>query len=347
MVENYLKEHIDMKKKYGLLFLLCLLMFFCINIDGVKADNLKCSADISKIEKAYACDYAGKNQNDFTEEYWSVSFTLIIVKYDGDKYCSMASQPIFKYAEDFFFASSQEAGKSHIRDLVSFDISYDKSFKKMDKEKKCPGTAAGVDFPLLSNSISNYAIADEHNYLYCGLGAYCVSDLKGANFRELDKNEIEKILKDTTLTAEQVIEAIKNWANKGYNYDQPIDDPTTTTCRAVLTDDLANIIKNLFTILSIIGIILVVVLGMTDFVSAITSGEDDALNKAFKKVKNRIIAVIILLLLPVIVNWIVDFANKHIIYDDSSKLKIGDLSDCFESSSSSSGGSTSRRATTK
>ena len=341
-----------MKKKYGLLFLLCLLMFFCINVDGVKADNLKCSADISDIKEAYACDYADYAGIDHIlgqEERWDVSFTLVVVQYGDDKYCSIAAQPTFTYKDGVVFPDGFKATAGNIRDVLSFDINYQKTFNNM-KNGKCSKAGVGVEAKgiMKYKGIKTYEIADEYNWIACGLGSYCIGDMKGTNLRKLDKTQLEEILKNATLTDEQVIEAIENWANKEYNFDQPINDPSKTTCKSVLTSEVAAILKNLFTILSIIGIILVIVLAMTDFIGAISSGEDDALNKAFKKVKNRIIAVIVLLLLPMIVNWIVDFANDYIYYDKDSKLKIGNLSDCFDSSSpSSGGGGTSSTMTTK
>ena len=41
MVENYLKGDFIMKRNYLLIFSVFLFMFFCVNIDGVKAANDK------------------------------------------------------------------------------------------------------------------------------------------------------------------------------------------------------------------------------------------------------------------------------------------------------------------
>ena len=75
-----------------------------------------------------------------------------------------------------------------------------------------------------------------------------------------------------------------------------------------------------------------------DFIKVITASEDNAMSEAFKKVKNRIIAVIILLLLPLLVNFLIGIVNKSatvVETVDSStgktvkkEIKIGKLDDC-------------------
>ncbi|MBR3199279.1 MAG: hypothetical protein IKG27_04620 [Bacilli bacterium] len=335
-----------MKKRYGLLFLLCLLMFFCVNIDGVEAENIKCSSDISNVEKAYAANYSGSGSS--TGQDWSTSFTFVIVKYDGDKYCSMVSNPRFVYNDptkiiDYSFTASA----ANIRDVVFFNINYENVYNSTSGKSPNLSLCVEADWGMVHyKGLKQFQVRDSNS---CPLSYLNIVNMPGSDWVELDAKKLEEILKNTTLTSEQVIEAIQNWANKGYIYDQPISDPEEKTCREVLTPELAGILKNFFFILSIIGVILVIATGMTDFLGSITSGEDDSLLKAFKKIKNRIISVVLLLLLPFIVGILIDFANTHLIYDEKSeKIKVGNVSECFDSSSSSSSGSGgTRRATTK
>ena len=83
------------------------------------------------------------------------------------------------------------------------------------------------------------------------------------------------------------------------------DLTATDGCEMFLS--LNSIIKEIFTFLQIAGVILVIVLGMLDFLKAVSLGEQDTLKKAFSKTVKRIIIVIILFILPVLIDWLLSF----------------------------------------
>lgn len=124
----------------------------------------------------------------------------------------------------------------------------------------------------------------------------------------------------------------------GYNYEEKkYGVGKAITCSKLLGPDNVKLIHTYLLYICIAGVLLVVVLGAMDFVKAIASSDDDGLKTAWKRIKNRIISVIILLLLPALVNFILSFVddNFHLetVKDGKVKksdisVKIGKASDC-------------------
>ena len=82
---------------------------------------------------------------------------------------------------------------------------------------------------------------------------------------------------------------------------------------------------------------MVVVFGIMEFIKAISSSDDDALAKAFKRLKVRIISIIILLILPVFVNLLLGLINDNVHFKivngegtvtEDVSIQIGKASDC-------------------
>ncbi|MBR2833044.1 MAG: hypothetical protein IKE75_01170 [Bacilli bacterium] len=111
----------------------------------------------------------------------------------------------------------------------------------------------------------------------------------------------------------------------------------TITCKKLLGSDNVKLIRTYLFYICAAGVIIVIVLGISDFVKAIASSDDDALMTAWKRLKNRIISVIILLLLPALVNFVLSFVddNMHLEIVDKNgevkkdiSVKFGKASDC-------------------
>ena len=85
---------------------------------------------------------------------------------------------------------------------------------------------------------------------------------------------------------------------------------------------------------------MVVVFGIMEFIKAISSSDDDALAKAFKRLKVRLISIIILLILPVFVNLVLGLINDNVHFEivknvngvekvtEDVSIQIGKASDC-------------------
>ena len=106
-----------------------------------------------------------------------------------------------------------------------------------------------------------------------------------------------------------------------------------TNCSSLLSGGLDEILRTVFFIISVVGVIILLFTTATDFIKAIASSDNDAISKAFKSSKTRIIAAIILLILPFLVSFIINLINENFVVvtdknSNTTKVEIGDPSKC-------------------
>ena len=102
---------------------------------------------------------------------------------------------------------------------------------------------------------------------------------------------------------------IIDWANK-YGYSNSIN-AVGNPCD-IIDGELSDLLNTIFWTISVIGIILVVVMTALSFIKAIVGADDEKFRDAFKHLLTRIIAVIILLLLPMILSFIITLINDTV-----------------------------------
>ncbi len=210
------------------------------------------------------------------------------------------------------------------------------------------------DFKLIPNSSTK---SDAANAIICPnqplIDVKGCRDLNEANYKVKCPGLANKSYEDVKTTCENItlqdwenacngnvnqedvdnlIQSIKERAanDSGKNGDPDYGLDETISCSKLLGEgdnSLGSILKNVFFVICVIGVILLIFTMSGDFLKAITSEEADAMADAFKKAKTRIIATIILLLLPVVVNFIIDVVNNSV-YESNGEIKIGNISDC-------------------
>ena len=105
----------------------------------------------------------------------------------------------------------------------------------------------------------------------------------------------------------------KKSSNKSSNNSNSNTVSTTDSkeCNALLGDkkneeSVAWLVQKLLDYLKILGPILVVILSSVDFATAIVSNNDDTMKKAQKKLITRLIAAVLLFLIPTVVQILLD-----------------------------------------
>ena len=78
----------------------------------------------------------------------------------------------------------------------------------------------------------------------------------------------------------------------------------------ILGSKFMKYLKSVFVWIQILGPILALVLSMVDIMKAVASAEEDAKKKAFKSTKTRLLAAVILILLPFIIQLILSIADN-------------------------------------
>lgn len=79
---------------------------------------------------------------------------------------------------------------------------------------------------------------------------------------------------------------------------------TEYVCGGVVSDDLLKEINKIYRTISLIVVVAVIILGILDFIKAVSSDEDSALKKAGSKFMKRIIIAVILVILPILLQFI-------------------------------------------
>ena len=280
-----------MKKKYRL-FIYLFLMFFCVGIGGVKADET--------FYPTFHCTIPDSDD-------------IVIAN------CNMTISDQ-KIKDKNGILSDCHGTRNNLQNQEVYTISFDNAFE-VPEWSKC------------------YKLTYTCECKEDSLGKGCaIKDIK-FNKSDADANDYDHFRGINTVCPKSDLGVVKNKDMIDHLY---IDDSVkeandgNLTCTDVLSDEIVKIISDFIRLISIVGVVLLVFLMIFDFVKAVVSSEEGAVMKAFKGARIRIIATILLFLLPVIVNFIAGvFNNLHFVksYDNNGKakseIKFGDVSECI------------------
>ncbi len=85
---------------------------------------------------------------------------------------------------------------------------------------------------------------------------------------------------------------------------------TEYDCAGLIGPNVLSFLDVVFKLIRIVGPIIALLLGMYDLFMAMVNGEEDAKKKAIKKLKGRIIAAVLLLVLPYILDILLNLINR-------------------------------------
>ena len=91
---------------------------------------------------------------------------------------------------------------------------------------------------------------------------------------------------------------------------QQILDDNRNKCSSIIDEDLKNLLKKILMIFYLVGPILVVIFGSLDFTKAVVASDEKVMKKAREAFVKRLIALLLLLLSPEIVNLLVGLINE-------------------------------------
>ncbi len=130
------------------------------------------------------------------------------------------------------------------------------------------------------------------------------------------------------------------------NYSNNKNTANSYSC-ALIPPTIMKFLKNFFFLIQVLGIVLLVVMSIIQFVKALTASDDDGLSLAIKNTFKRIIILIILLLLPTLIIWVLNIVNENAyVTDKNGKRIIGENGDplCKKEYSSINSSSTSNNS---
>ena len=139
-------------------------------------------------------------------------------------------------------------------------------------------------------------------------------------YENIKKNLIDQVKNDNSLTEtqkEQKIESINQMVESAItDFEESvkaqleyIEDENINDACEVIPQEIKAWIINILKVVRYIALALVIVLGALDFMKASSSGEPDQMKKAGQSFLKRVIAVVILFLLPYIVELILNLID--------------------------------------
>ena len=111
----------------------------------------------------------------------------------------------------------------------------------------------------------------------------------------------EPIMKNSVVSASTI-------ANEVYTEGGETADSEALDCDGYFNNDLGKILDAAYLILQVLAVALTVVLGMLDFGKAVWSNDQDLLKKASNKFIKRLVAMVVIIILPFIIDPIVEKA---------------------------------------
>ena len=249
----------------------------------------------------------GESQEDFASatncNVWSLQGTEIPASEKIVKKCNNYLTPTIINVNKLNFDIEDAPGVSNLSFTFYTYADNKKSFCiNYDQQTNCSAKFTGTESPSVVSNVKNksgsllsFTIDSE------SVEKYFSSCVNAKNFQ----------LKENGNT---FIIGMKSSNSNGSNdnYDEGED---VYGCD-VVPEEIRKWIGISLNFIKYIALILVIVLGTIDFIKAAGSGEPDAMKKAGQTFMKRVIAVIILFLLPMIVDLILNLINLYCSTDD-------------------------------
>ncbi len=87
-------------------------------------------------------------------------------------------------------------------------------------------------------------------------------------------------------------------------------DQSDEVCTGLLGENLKKDLEQILKIMRVAGPIIVVILSSVEYITALTSKDDDALKKTTQKLVTRLVLIIVLFFLPVLLNLLLSFIDS-------------------------------------
>ena len=341
-----------MKKRY-LLFLPLFLMFFCIDMSEVKAAGIMCAY---KNQCNYKILTAAQTSKVPVGTQFKVDLTYGLNFNCTGTNCKLEGKGYIKTWKEGEQDRSKEEG-----DLISLkngDIFSKKNVASIEgnfgfnsrnpQPSKCPDnvTISTITYDGLekhkfdSIELKKRTSSQE----FCSLNKVADATYSAIEDSDFDEN-IKRNSKgeigfkinnpnhpedSSSENVDDLVNSVRAANPKGknpYDTNSNLNSSDELYCSVVLGDGVVDILRTIFMVIMIVGLLILIFSMSGDFIKAITSGDADAMSQAFKKSKTRIFAVIILLILPMLVNFMIDFINDNARIEEGN-FKIGNVSEC-------------------
>ena len=116
------------------------------------------------------------------------------------------------------------------------------------------------------------------------------------NVLNIDQSQTRYLVRNETT------ETNKDYIDSDKSYDQ--------NCNTYINEDMKEFLQSVFTVLKIAAPVLVLIFSFKEFLPAIMSGKQDDIKKAGKNLTIRLIAALLLFIIPTIINILLDLIGN-------------------------------------
>lgn len=178
-----------------------------------------------------------------------------------------------------------------------------------DGEKKCFDSRANYLRTCGGDNGSSGCIEKKTQYINCVESKYESQEIDEAcNPEQTSHTNAQRFLEE--YADETGDETVRHFFTANYSTGIGTDiGYGDIDCETLLGSEMLEWLDSMFFMIQVAAVVLTIVLGMLDVTKAVASQEDDALKKAFKNLKIRLMVTAILILLPVIIEFILSFVD--------------------------------------
>ena len=332
-----------MKKRYFIILLISLFVFIPFNIEARDVEGNDTSSNEDWIECMYKDDssiiyYYNRTKNQFKAsldlkkitKYQNLENKLSISDFiDTSGKLKCPSQIDYKRTAKMNKNTGLSDVYTTIVDSKKVDISYEKGVLNSKRYNENSSSSQNIKTCYYSTDLHNTDIVldIENKKILTILVDGEDATNKSYGFDDIWKDDSctseinmscdssgcfiskDKVSGSPTAT---INEKKSTGVQKEYEYNQGEE---VSGCE-VIPDSIQKWIKILLNFIKYIALVLVIILGTIDFIKAASSGEPDAVKKAGQSFLKRVVAVILLFLLPIIVELILNLINLYGATDD-------------------------------
>ena len=265
-----------MKKNILSIVILLISLFMFVNIDEVKAaKESKIQEKVSK-NGGITCKYNFTKVDTIKEDPMEVRCYFYKSKKTNKKFNKHMCY--FGDGKLYYAAINWKSNGNH---ALTKDVKEDYSVENyVNKQKKCP----------------TYAIAK-----FSG-SAYEI-------FLFTSETKYEHFIRETKLSSTVWNRTGKEASFKEEEKKEEVPEQLLSGCDIIGQGKIYNRLKWIINIIRIAAPLLVIILGISSFVGAVFSGEEKSVNEAKDKFIKRLVAAIVLILIPFIIKFLADITG--------------------------------------
>lgn len=298
--------------------------------DGIKLVSQTGNYDNFTVAVAinYSCTDSGRCQSSYAAGYTDKNEISQMINFTNAG--SFFGQAATDY-KTYFYDSRNKKITCPDYIVVSGDATSEKVYFNYTCEEAGDGNCMGYGKKISKQSVPSGDTLSDKVKSVTDLGHYNTNT--GASTPGTNPDDDKDDDDDDDVDNSKYIAGIKERAGQTNDNPYELSDTDCVSLLGTGEGSLGQILKDVFWGICIVSVVILIFTSVADFIKAIASSDNDAVSKAFSSSKTRIIATIIMLVLPALLSFIIDVVNSnaYVVTDEFGNkvdVRIGDPSEC-------------------